>query len=210
MVNQQLVEYIRKVQLQGFPEATIREILNKNGWQSSDIDGAFLEIKNIQDALQKDAPMAPNAIINQPSINSIPQEKSILEKTLVEYNSPFSVGLAVVLFIALLILVNKIIDDSAISSVTTNEKLIFDAMIILPFLVIAFMLHGSFSKDNKKFLILSQPYFVVSAFLLIRLLWDTSQNILNTNANYGVYIVLILVIAVLTGIILFVQKYIKN
>jgi hypothetical protein len=80
----------------------------------------------------------------------------------------------------------------------------------LPFLFVAFVLHGSFSKDNKRYLIISQPYFITAAFLLVRLLWDTSAYILNTNATYGVYVVLVLIIGVLTGIILFVQKYIKN
>jgi hypothetical protein len=212
MANQQLVEYIKKVQLQGFPEVTVREVLVKNGWQPNDINDAFLEIKRVEDLLQKDAPMAPSFVpvsVGQ-TVKVVSQEKSILEKAVIEHNSPFSVGLAAVLFIALLILVNKIIDDSAISTVDANARLIFDAMIILPFLTVAFILNGSFSEDNKRYQIISQPYFVTSAWLLVRLLWDTSAYILNTNATYGVYVVLILVIAVLTGIVIFVQKYIKN
>ncbi len=210
MANQQLVEYIKKVQLQGFPEVTIREVLNKNGWQPVDINEAYLEIKRIEDILQKDAPMAPVPVLVGQPVIAVSQEKSILEKAVIEYNSPFSIGLAIILFGALLILVNKVIDDSAISTVNANAKLIFDAMIILPFLVVAFILHGSFSEDNKRYLIISQPYFITSAWLLVRLLWDTSAYILNTNATYGVYVVLILVIAVLTGIVIFIQKYIKN
>ena len=212
MANIQLVDYIKKVKLQGFPEVTIREVLTKNGWQQSDVNDAFSEIDRIESILQKDAPLAPNAVLNssQPSAAVSLDNKSVLENTVIEYNSPFSIGLAIVLFISLMILINKIIDDSAMSTITVNGKLIFDAMVILPFLVVAFLLHGSFSEDNKRFLILSQPYFLASAFLLVRLLWDTSRYILNTNATYGVYIVLILVISVLTGVILFIQKYIKN
>ena len=210
MANQQLVEYIKKVQLQGFPEETVREVLIKNGWQSIDIESAFTEIKQMEYLLQNDAPLAPGAVAAQPPIINKPISNTIASKPVVEYNSPFSIGLAIVLFGALLILVNKIIDDSALSAVNANGQLIFDALITLPFLLMAFILHGSFLVDNTRFLIISQPFFVVSAYLLVRLLWHTSAYILNTNATYGVYVVLILVIAVLTGIILFVQKYIKN
>lgn len=211
MANPQLIDYIKKVKQQGFPEVTIREVLVKNGWQVSDIDLAFKEIEQVEIILQTGAPVAPGAVAYQP-VSQVANNTAVINKKtpVIEYNSPFSIGLAVVLFGSLLILVNKIITDSVDFTSSINGKLIFDALIIIPFLFVAFILHGSFSQDNKKFLILSQPYFITSAFLLVRLLWDTSAYILNTNATYGVYVVLVLVIAALTGIILFVQKYIKN
>jgi tetrahydromethanopterin S-methyltransferase subunit B len=211
MANPQLVEYIKTVQGQGFPESTIREVLAKNGWQSSDVNEALESIKRMEEALQMTAPMAPGG----PALKETPATEGESQKIdyrnpVIEYNSPFSLGLAVVLFISLLILINKMIDDSAISTATINGKLIFDALVILPFLLVAFILHGGFASDNKRYAILSQPYFVASALLVCRLLWDTSVYIWNTNATYGVYIVLVLIIVVLTSIILFVQKYIKN
>ncbi len=210
MANQQLVEYIKNIKLQGYPEAAVREVLLKNGWQPIDIDTAYIEIKQIENLLQSGAPVAPGATPFQKPVTTISEPAIVNNNKLIEYNSPFSIGLAIVLFGSLLILVNKIITDSGNITSNINGKLIFDAIIILPFLLAAFILHGSFTSTNKKFLIISQPYFLTSAFLLIRLLWDTSAYILNTNATYGVYVVLILIIISLTGITLFVQKYIKN
>jgi cytochrome c biogenesis factor len=211
MVNPQLIDYIKKVKQQGFLEGSIKEVLIKNGWQVTDIDLAFSEIQQEEMILNSGAPLAPGATLLEPQRTTT---STVIEdynnSKLTDHNSPFSVGLAIVLLGSLIVLVNKIITDSSTITVNANGELIFDALIILPFLLVAFVLHGSFSRDNKRFLILSQPYFITAAFLLVRLLWDTSTYILNTNATYGVYVVLILVILSLTGIILFVQKYIKK
>jgi hypothetical protein len=72
------------------------------------------------------------------------------------------------------------------------------------------MLYGFASQNKKRYIILCQPYFVVSAFLFLRLLWNVGRYILNTNATYGVYIVLIMSVAVLTGFIIFLQKFLKS
>ncbi|MEK7585936.1 MAG: hypothetical protein AAB477_01735 [Patescibacteria group bacterium] len=217
MANQQLTEYIETVQAQGFSEPMIRDVLAKNGWQTQDVNDAFSYLKLEKDTLVSSAPVAPNMAGAIPN-DSLRKEQNIsnifdkpAENKAFEYNSPFSVGLAIVLFGALLILINKIIDDSGSFTSSINGKLVFDALLILPFLLMAFILHGSFhSQEKKNFLILSQPYFLVSALLLVRLLWDTSRYILDKNATYGVYIVLALIIIVLTGVIIFIQKYIKN
>lgn len=213
MANQQLTKYIETVQSQGFSEPMIRDVLAKNGWQPHDVEEAFSYLKLVKETMMATAPVAQPMInpvsASMPSVDK-PASASASSHT-VEYNSPFSVGLAVILFGALLILINKIIDDSAWFTSSINGKLIFDALLILPFLLLAFILHGSFQTDERKnFLILSQPYFLVSALLLIRLLWDTSAYILNANAAYGVYVVLAMIIVALTCVIIFIQKYIKN
>jgi hypothetical protein len=204
MHNESLVQYIKTVQAQGFSEVAIREVLVKNGWQPVDINNAFSYM-----ALSGNVPPPPNAPGSQamPASTQTSRPLSTVTSNTIEYNSPYSVGLAVVLFSSLLILVNKIIDDSHILTTGPNQKLIFDAVIILPFLILAFVLNGSFSENKKQFRILSKPYFIVSAILLVRLLWDTSLYVLSANATYGVYIVLIMVILVLTGAIIFVRKF---
>ena len=126
-------------------------------------------------------------------------------------NSPFSVGLAVVLFVSLFILVNKIIQDVGTSfGNDINNMLLLDAIITIPFLFISFLLYGMASQDRKKLIIVCQPYFIVSAFLFLRLLWHTGAYILDKNATYGVYLVLVMAIFVLTGFVFFLQKFFKS
>jgi len=220
MANEQLTQYIETVSSQGFSEATIREVLAKNGWQNMDVNDAFSYVKLQKDSLMAQAPKASPMMAPQETLsiemNSVRNDKILsnlydptTQKTVVEYNSTFSVGLAVVLIATMMILLNKIIDDAAFYTTTINAQLIFDALIIIPFLLIAFILRESFPNTGRRYLLISQPYFIVSGVLLVRLLWDTSKYILNTNATYGVYVVLILIILILTGSILFVQKYIK-
>jgi hypothetical protein len=215
MANDKLVEYIETVQQQGFSEPMIRDVLAKNGWQPHDVEEAFSYLKLTKSTLVATAPVAPGMA---PQMATSPEKKEQIlsdlmdkpkEPTVPLYNSPFSIGLAVVLIIAIMILLNKVIDDAAYYTNTINARLIFDGLIVVPFLLMAFILHESFVGTGKRFLLVSQPYFVVSAALLVRLLWDTSKYVLNANATYGVYIVLIMIILVLTGSILFVQKYIK-
>ncbi len=217
MVNEQLTKYIETVQEQGFSETMIREVLEKNGWGNTDINDAFTYLRMQKASLIAQAPISPT--MTKPNIvlpgeettsknDQASSEQTIYPKS-IEYNSPFSAGLAVVLFVAIMILLNKVIDDSAFYTNTVNAQLIFDVLIVIPFILIAFILRESFPNTGKRYLLVSQPYFVVSALLLVRLLWDTSKYILNTNATYGVYVVLVLIIIVLTGAILFVQKYIK-
>ncbi len=208
MANLELVKYIEAVSSQGFSESNIREVLAKKGWQASEIDEAFSHIKIMKSDMASQAPMAPGAIEHIP--NTASSKPAPSQKKVVEYNSPFSIGLTVLLFISLMILINKFINDFEQYTNTINSELLFSALIVLPFLLTAFLLHEAFVGTGKRYLIISQTYFVVSAFLLVRLLWDTSKYILNANASYGVYIVLFMIIIVLTGSVLFVQKYIKE
>lgn len=214
MANQKLVDYIETVGRQGFSEPMIRDVLSKNGWHEQNVNEAFSYIRMIKETMSSSAPVPEkvekvDVSVMMPSTARSAQTAEI--STINEYNSPYSIGLAIILFGALLVLINQIIDDSAFFTSSINGKLIFDAFLILPFLLVAFVLHGSFhTEERKHFLIISQPYFLVSAFLLVRLLWDTSAYILDKNATYGVYVVLALIIVVLTGVIIFIQKYIKN
>lgn len=207
MINEQLVSYIKTVESQGFTESAVRDVLAKAGWQSSEIEEAYSHMKLLKGMPVPAGSVVPNANI----INPMVQSPSVTQKShSPDYTSSYSIGLAIVLCGSIFVLLNKIIDDSSRLTETINAKLIFDVLLIVPFLVIAFILHESFREKRKKFLIISQPYFLVSGFLLIRLLWDTSRYVLDANAAYGVYIVLILVILVLTGSILFIQKYVKS
>lgn len=196
MANDSLLQYIKAAQAQGFSRDSIHDVLIKNGWQIGDIDLAF-------DAIA--------GVVNTPVVSRQKDQATVSPiKAEPEYNSPYSIGLAAVVCIGLFILSNKFIVDMISSNRNINEVLILDALIILPSLLIAILLHTVFSKGQKQFLILSKPYFIASGYLLVRLLWDTSRYILNANVTYGIYIVLALIILVLTAIIIFVRNYISQ
>ena len=196
MANDSLLQYIKAAQAQGFSRDSIHDVLIKNGWQIGDVDLAF-------DAIA--------GVVNTPVVSRQKDQATVPPiKAEPEYNSPYSIGLAAVVCIGLFILSNKFIVDMISSNRNINEVLILDALIILPSLLIAILLHTVFSKGQKQFLILSKPYFIASGYLLVRLLWDTSRYILNANVTYGIYIVLALIILVLTAIIIFVRNYISQ
>lgn len=215
MANKELVDYIKYVRAQGYEDSLIIDALNKKGWQPKDISEAFIFVASptppssissvpITDSSSLDSSVYPSFVNNDSQIAQNLERKF-------ENNSPFSVGLAIVLTFSLFILVNKIIHDIGISfDKNVNDKLIFDAIITIPFLFVSFLLYGIAYQDRIKFIIVSQPYFIVSGFLFLRLLWDTSMYVLNTNATYGVYIVLIMAILVLTGFIIFLQRFLKS
>jgi len=218
MINQTLVDYIKSVKAQGYENAAIIEALHNNGWQDKDINEAFGFI-----SLSAQTPTVPTASPMKSEPNpepwkAVPEEavknpeiEKVREEPIINYNSPFSIGLAIVLFVSLYILVNKVIHDVGIQySNDINSILLLDAIITIPFLFVSFLLYGMVSQDRKKLIIVCKPYFIVSAFLFLRLLWHTGAYILDKNATYGVYIVLIMAILVLTGFVVFLQRFLKS
>ncbi len=219
MINQTLVDYIKSVKAQGYEDTAIVVALRNNGWQDKDINEAFGFVNLSAQTPKIAVPVSPtnpvSAVVTPPETETIKSEfqniQNISSKSSINLNSPFSVGLAVVLFVSLFILVNKIIHDVGISfGNDINSMLLLDAVITIPFLFISFLLYGMVNQDRKKLIIVCQPYFIVSAFLFLRLLWHTGAYILDKNATYGVYLVLVMAILVLTGFVFFLQKFFKS
>jgi|GEM_PF-4260742 hypothetical protein len=202
MVDTSLLEYIKRALQQGQAKSAISQTLINNGWSESAVNEAFSQ------AMAGEAPKGPDFVA--PAITT-PQTSASRPVRNYEIYSHFSVLLAFVLFFGLLILSNKIINDIGqhFDSDITG-RLIFDSLVILPFLICAFALHYSLVESGEKYRILSTPYYIVSGWLVIRLLFNASSYILSTQVVYGVYIVLVLVVAVLTGVVFFVQKFIKR
>lgn len=203
MIDNSLLEYVKTSLQQGLSHENITVSLLANGWQQAAINEA------ITLASAPEVPKAPGFVTPvaqpQPQI----QEKKPLRNY--PLYSPLSLLLAFVLFFGLFILANKIISDIGRNFATDiTGQLLTDAFIILPFLIAAFALHYSLTEQGEKYRILSQPYYFVSGWLLIKLLFHVSSYVLSTQAVYGVYIVLILVVSVLTGVIFFGQKYLKH
>lgn len=191
MINKDIVSYIRAQQKLGISQQVIIDNLKQAGWSGEVISDSYNDV-----------------IAN----NTIPQpEKVEVKQVEVEsVNSPYSSILSAVLVISLFILTNGIFSDIKNMVATENKILLLQGLFVIPFLLAAFLLHSSFREQKKRFEILSYPYFIISAWILLRLLWKVGQNIWEANNALGVYIVLGMVIAVLTGVIIFVQRYIKK
>lgn len=194
MIDQKTIDYIRNARASGLSDEVIGQALILNGWNKEQVSMAL--------SVSKEVAATPGATLAAaPSRASKPQ-----------WNSYLSVMLAVVLFFALYILSSHIVNDLITSAADVSSKLIVNAFVVVPFLLVAFLIHYSFHENaqKNKYLIIAQPYYIISGWLLIKLFFYASQYILDKNAAYGVYVVLVLIIAVLTGIIFFVQKYVKN
>lgn len=202
MINSELIDYIKKAKDQGLSEETITNTLLSSGWQASVVKEGMV-IASVPAVPKPPAPPYAPALA----------QPSVVTRPIRNYNiySHYSVLLSIVLFFTLLTLANKIIGD-----ITRHFKtdiatgLIVNALIILPFLLLAFALHYGLAEKGIKYQILSKPYYIVSAWLLIKLLFRVSNYILSTQVVYGVYIVLLLIVTVLTGVVFFVQKYLKH
>ncbi|OGE87581.1 MAG: hypothetical protein A3J07_02580 [Candidatus Doudnabacteria bacterium RIFCSPLOWO2_02_FULL_49_13] len=205
MLEQSLINYIKSALAEGRNGSEIRQALLGHGWQAGDVDQALSLLVSHG---QSSAPSAPAPALAPVTFGEI---SSAIPIARTNFISPYSYLLELVLFFALLILGNKAISDIHTHFPTDiNGRLIFDALVVIPFLLAATTLHMSFLHSKERFRVLSEPYYLVAGWLIVRLLWNASKYILDKNAVYGVYIVLLLVVAVLTGIVFFIQKYIKK
>lgn len=199
MINQQMVSYIKEQLALGTPQAVVIDNLKKVGWAENVINESLGVV------------LSGMANISVAPINGLPESKlsnnSIGDNSV---NSPYSSLLAVILVVSLLILTNGIFSDIKNLTATVNKILIYEGLFAIPFLLVAFLLHSHFKTPNKRFEILSYPYFIISAWILLRLLWKVGENIWKANNALGVYVILGMIVLVLTGVIIFIQKYIKK
>lgn len=179
---------------QGISVDQIKQNLLASGWQEAQINEGLVA------ALQNKPPTPL-----EPSATATP---GVIQKSSV--NSGFSVLLAFVLFVSLLVLLEKIISDvTKLFDASITGKLIVNTFVAIPFLLLSFVLHVSL-RHQQKFQILSRIYVIVSAWLVIQLLFNVSQYILDKNNTYGVYVVLIIIVLALTGTIIGAQKFFKK
>ncbi|HEX9503261.1 MAG TPA: hypothetical protein VF974_02970 [Patescibacteria group bacterium] len=206
MLDQSLLEYVKKTLAQGLSADVITQTLRANGWAEDSIKEAMVM------ASMPGVPQAPGFTPPPSAVaETHAQPQSIKPKRNYAIYSQYSILLAFVLFFGLLILANKAVSDVGrqFGSDVTG-RLIAQTFLILPFLIVAFIFHFGLNEQGEKYQILSRPYYIVAAWLLISLLFSVSEYILSSQVVYGVYIVLLLVVAVLTVGILFVQKFIRH
>lgn len=207
MIDERVINYIKHSRSTGVADLQIATDLRSGGWSDQMISEAFSIASGVNTI-----PVNPT-----PSLASTsPQSQSAIVSPRVavkkeEINSSFSILLAVILTISLFILSNKIFADvKLLAGGDITKLLMIQGFFVLPFIVVAFLLNASLKDGGERYKIISTPYFIVSGFLLLRLLFKVAAHILDKNAALGVYIVLGMVIVVLTGIVLFVSNYVKK
>lgn len=264
MAEQQLIDYIHTSQQSGMSSDDIKQGLLSAGWNQSQIDEAYQAIN----------------IPKPPMPTPLPAQVFVSRK---RYASPYSVMLALVLVISLLILaqnaVTDILDrfapdendfyhsqeyedyekalgkaindynntapkpseyfDPAYPNQVYDEwyqqryskqesllnqyqaqykarasspsfRMILNAIIVLPFWIITFLLSIFLKEDRKKYEVLLGAYYITSGWLLIFLFFNVARYIWTSNTVMGVYIVLGMLVAILTGAVWAVQKYRHN
>jgi hypothetical protein len=210
MIDQSLLDYIKKNLAQGNAPEAIRHALLSNGWSEAQVSEAMTSAQ-----LTGEVPLPPVPhLVNSPVPPPPPGQPGIHYQPRVverkpELNSPYSVLLSGLLFVLIFVFSNRLIKDLS-NDASQNFQLIAEALVTMLVLGSGFIIHKGLGEKSPKFLILARPYYAASIILVLRLLLHTSAYILDKNVTYGVYIVLVLVIAVLTGMILFLQKFIKK
>lgn len=86
-------------------------------------------------------------------------------------------------------------------------RMMLNAIIVLPFWITTFLLFLSVKEERKKYGVLLWSYYVTSGWLLIFLLFNVARYIWTSNTVIGVYVVLGMLVLILTGAVLGVQKY---
>ena len=191
-INQEMVSYAKQQLATGVSRVVITENLKNVGWSDEIISETF----NFLDTNSSIPINQPLAITTKVESNSI--------------NSPYSIFLVAVLVVSLFILTNGIYSDIKNFTTNLNYTLLLEGLFVIPFLLAAFLIHGFLKDEKQRFKILSLPYFIISAWVFIRLLWKVGENIWKANNALGVYVALGMSVIVLTGIIIFIQRYIKD
>ncbi len=86
-------------------------------------------------------------------------------------------------------------------------RMVLNAIIVLPFWIITFLLFISLKEGRKKYEALLGAYYVTSGWLLIFLFFNVARYIWTSNTVIGVYVVLGMLVVILTGAVWGVQKY---
>ncbi len=209
MIDERVINYIKHSRSTGVSDAQIITDLKSGGWSDQMISEAFSIASGVNTIPVNPTPNPSLASTSTQSQSAIASPRVAIKKE--EINSSFSILLALILTISLFILSNKIFADvKLLADGDITKLLMIQGFFVLPFIVVAFLLNASLKDGGERYKIISTPYFIVSGFLLLRLLFKVAAHILDKNAALGVYIVLGMVIVVLTGIVLFVSNYVKK
>ena len=188
-------------------ETQIRDVLKSAGWDDVSIHGAYT-IVNTELHVPKPPPSNDTPLENEERSDvkhALTDQKQQISHQDISVNSPYSIIISVGLLLSLLILGNQLFRDmSDIKNIAT--KLIVEAIVITPVLLIIFLLNNSFQDRKKRFQILIQPYYMVAIWMFLRLFVQLLFYLYDKAAAFGIYVALGLIVALLTGVIIFAQK----
>ena len=144
--------------------------------------------------------------------NSIPAFKGIGPADL----SPLSLVLTIFLVLAVIFLFEQAWNDLGrlagehtgygYNSEIELSKLIIRSLFVGPATFIALFLYFSLRGKGTRYGVITLPYFITSLIFLIRLLFNVGVFVLREYKSVGIYIVLIFIIIVISGLIFFIQK----
>lgn len=219
-MDPKLIDYIKKELSGGASEEKVRLSLKENGWTDQVLNDALsLVKKELQPPASLNIPVPPPpaplersprelhyAPDSKQSPNLKPQKvERPKEPKKPDLNSPYSVILSVGLLFSLFVLGNQVFSDlSDIENLA--RKLAVEAAVFVPFLLITSVISFMVNSSGKRFKILVYPFYLLSGWLFLRLFGQTILYIYDKSATFGIYIALGLIIALLTGVIMFVQK----
>lgn len=216
-MDSKLIDYIKKELSGGVGEGGIRNSLKENGWTDQVIDDAFSSVKRQFSAPQIPVPVpppaAPKPIMQESEPVQVQKQPAMRPKRVAspeepkepDLNSPYSVILSVGLLFSLFVLGNQVFSDlSDIENLA--KKLAIEAVVFVPFLLITSAISFVVNSSGKRYKILVYPFYLLSGWLFLRLFWETLWYIYDQSATFGIYIALGLIIALLTGVIMFVQR----
>ena len=218
MIDKGLINYIKEAQAKGFSNEVVQQALLGAGWSEAQVSEA-IQVVLLENSAPAPTPASIPAIPEIPKTSldkSIIPEEPVSKKHIAELYSPYSKIVSSVLIFSLFILLYNLINDLVDPYKTayannyfsfSPEALIAESLIIIPFWGLTFFLSYKLQEWGKKFNILLFPYFLNSGWLLIKLLWDVSRFILDSSAAFGVYFVLILLAIILTGSVIFIQRF---
>lgn len=86
-------------------------------------------------------------------------------------------------------------------------RLTFHAVLVLPLWIVTFLFSIFLREERKKYEALLIPYYLISGWLLVYLFFSVAKYIYSANTVWGVYAVLAMLAAILTGAIWGIQKY---
>lgn len=135
--------------------------------------------------------------------------------------SPLSLFLAILIFIAAVILFNVIWADlselvrpEGVSKYYRGDgyfsyklsELLVHVLYVIPLLIIAVIIYVTVGRKGPKYRVVTFPYFAASAIMAIRLIIDTGYIAIQRFEKAGVYGVLIFILVALTFLIFYIQR----
>lgn len=221
-MDPKLIDYIKKELADGNDEGKVRFSLKANGWTDQALNEVFVLVKKeLQPPASLNIPVPPAPSVlppkqilsefrndfaaRQPANVKSQRAEKPEEPKRPDVNSPYSVILSVGLLFSLFVLGNQVYSDlSDIENLAT--KLAIEAALFVPFLLVTSILSFIVNHSGKRYKILVYPYYLLSGWLFLSLFGQTILYIYDQNATFGIYIALGLIIALLTGVVLFVQR----